>query len=81
MASIIAVCKREKIAMIASFDIPTEENPDLRCTSALLGEGYDPGPGMNEALNAIRGRRAFHPLVLTTKDKDGKVISSEVVLP
>lgn len=40
MAQIMATCREHGIAMLASFSIPTPENPDLMCTSMLPdGEG------------------------------------------
>jgi hypothetical protein len=36
MAKIIAVCKKNDIAMITEFFIPTDENPGLCCSSAVM---------------------------------------------
>lgn len=33
MAQILAVCKEHKISMIATFDTPNDDDPDLVCTS------------------------------------------------
>lgn len=50
MAQIIKACQEHNIEFIASFDIPTEEHPDLRCTSAVIEQAV----GFREALQAIR---------------------------
>ena len=40
MVQILDICKRERVAMLASFAIPTPEHRSLRCTSYLLGDEY-----------------------------------------
>ena len=66
MAKIIATCKQHKIAFVASFDIPTAEDADLRCTSALLTDECEPGPGMLEALRDVK-TPGFHALAITVR--------------
>lgn len=40
MAQIIGICQQHGISMLATFDIPTEEDPDLLCTTNLAdGDG------------------------------------------
>ena len=39
MTKIIEICKEHKIDMLATFAIPTEGDEDLRCSSAVLGDG------------------------------------------
>ena len=39
MTQIIEVCQERGIAMVASFDISTSDNPDFLCTTALPDEG------------------------------------------
>jgi hypothetical protein len=53
MAQILAICKEHKIAMLASFAIPNEDDPDLRCTSCLLEDEYEPPPDFVKAKNII----------------------------
>lgn len=36
MAQIIAICQEHNIAMLASFAIPTPNDPGLRCTTKIL---------------------------------------------
>lgn len=38
MAQIIGICEANHIAMIASFALPTEEDPNLLCTTCLPDE-------------------------------------------
>jgi hypothetical protein len=40
MAQIIKICQEHKIAMLASFAIPTPGDPGLRCTTSLLSEEH-----------------------------------------
>jgi hypothetical protein len=54
MAKIIEICKREKIAMVASFRTPNAEDPDLMCTSALLADDFEPTQDMHAAFQIIR---------------------------
>jgi len=42
MAKIIAICREHKIAHIACFAIPTEDDPSLRCTTGQLGTEFEP---------------------------------------
>jgi hypothetical protein len=54
MAKIIAVCQEHKIAMLASFAIPSDDDADLRCTSALLDGKYDPPADLLAAFSMVR---------------------------
>lgn len=54
MAKILEICKREKIAMIASFQIPNDEDPKLMCTSALLEKDHEPNQELLGALSLIK---------------------------
>lgn len=79
MAQILAICKREKIAMIASFNIPNEENPDLACSSMLPDE--DGHPEEHEAaLEIIRGGSGVPPMKITTRNADGSIAGQEIVV-
>ena len=53
MSKIIEVCQREKIAMLASFSIPTDENPHMKCTTALVSEKYGDQPQLKKAVEVI----------------------------
>jgi hypothetical protein len=78
MARILEICKREKIAMLASFAIPNKDHPDLVCTSALIGPEFGSPQVFRDCYNAIRGNRPF--MMTNTHDKDGKIIRSEAIL-
>lgn len=54
MATILEVCKREKIAMVAQFSTPNESDPDLVCTSALLEKEHDPTRDQLAALSILK---------------------------
>lgn len=54
MAKIIEICKREKIAMIANFSIPNDDDPNLVCTTALLEDSYSPTKDQLSALQILR---------------------------
>ena len=54
MKQIRAVCKDHKIPMVTSFFIPTEKEPELCCTSAMLEKDWDPPEHLLKALMIIR---------------------------
>lgn len=67
VAEIIEICKEHKIAMLASWYIPTEEEPDLCCSTALLGGDYDTPESYHVAYRAIRhGGSQSLAMTLTT---------------
>lgn len=70
MAQIIEICKANKIAMLASFAIPTPEDFDLCCTSQLPDESGKLPRHIAEASRIIRNSRAA-PIMLTTQHADG----------
>ncbi len=80
IAAILDICKREHIAMIASFAIPTDADPDLSCTSMLPDENGNPREHQI-AERAIRGLSVMLPMRIATRSKDGRIISEEVVIP
>ena len=79
MQAIIEVCKREQIAMIASFDIPNYDDPDLCCTSMVPDENGNP-ERHRRAHRAIEGGSDVSPMRITTRNSDGSVVRDEVVL-
>ncbi len=77
MTQIIEICRANGISMIASFAIASETDSDLRCTTHLLdGNG---GVPFQRAYDALIHRRV-PPLMITTKDAEGKVTSMTAVL-
>ena len=65
MAKILAICQKHKIAMLASFSIPTVDDPDLCVTSALLADEYEPPKEFGHSLNLIRN--GFTAFTVSTK--------------
>lgn len=55
MTEIINLCKANNIAMLASFSIPKDDDPDLLCTTALLGDESEPPEVFLRASSIIRG--------------------------
>lgn len=66
MAQIIAICKRERIAMVASFAVPNETDADLFCTTSLLDTSHEPPQVFLAALNLIL--HGFYALTVRMKD-------------
>ncbi|AMU07318.1 hypothetical protein A2T82_13915 [Burkholderia cenocepacia] len=74
MAQILSVCKDHKIAMLASFSIPTEEDPELACTSALIGGEFSAPASFRSALQEIRPDLVGLPsMEIRTDHNDGSV--------
>ena len=67
MAEIIKVCLESKIAMLCSFSLPSEDNPDLQCTTALLTDEFDPPVELVEALNTVRSPRHLYATFTISK--------------
>ena len=65
IGQILTICQAHGIACIASFAIPTEEEPDLVCTSMLTDENDESGPGHQRALSALKGGNAMLALTIT----------------
>lgn len=70
MTQIIKVCQQHKIAMLADFAIPNNDDPDLKCTTALLSKDANPSPEMLQVLQILKPRRA-PPLMMTIQHADG----------
>ena len=81
MAQIIAVCKEHKIAMVASFAIPTEEDANLRCTSTVLTDDTAAPREFFEAKDLLYQGRGTASFSYTVKGPDGKVKEMGVVIP
>ncbi len=80
MAQVIAICKEHKIAVLASFALSaTTDDDQLYCTTSLLSPEHDPPDKLLECHRLLL-RPERSPLMITTRDKDGKVIQSTAVL-
>ena len=56
MARIIDICKKHKIAMLADFALgrdPTHDDDQLKCTSFLLTDDYEPDPDQLRAARIV----------------------------
>ena len=85
MAAIIAVCKRHKMPMFATFQyVEDEEIGAAHCSTFLVDS---PGGGtchkMRELGRAVDapGSGASPTLKLTTRGKDGSVTEETVIIP
>ncbi len=79
MTDIIAVCKKHKIAFVASFAIPNDEDNDLRCTTALFesrDKSTEDVEDFRKACSILRGERQS-PMMMTVDHGDGsKTVTS-----
>lgn len=54
MAQIVAICKLNKIALLANFQIPSEDDDTLQSTTALLTPEYEPSKEQLVALGVVQ---------------------------
>ncbi len=72
MATILEICKTHKIAMIASFAIPTPGDETLTCTSALATEEYAPPSAFLKAAKLlVPAERRIRMTKMTVEKADG----------
>ncbi|MCP4401262.1 MAG: hypothetical protein GY801_28685 [bacterium] len=74
------ICKTNNIAMLMSFHIPTEENPDLECSTALLSDEYNPPYRMKKAFDSIIEKNSSHGMMITTRNEQGQVVNMTAVV-
>lgn len=60
MKQIIDICHAHKIAMVASFAIPSEDDPALQCDTALLEDSHLEGLPKNVRDNFLASRQILH---------------------
>ncbi len=75
MAQIIEVCQEHKIAMLAQFGIPNDEDPELVCTTVLLAPEYSPSPGQLQARKILRP--CPQSFMIRTEHEDGATVLEE----
>lgn len=80
MTQIINICKTNKIAMVMQFAIPSPDNDDLLCTTALAAKEYNPPDHMVEATIFLRNAGQSAPFAITTKNGEGQVISQTIII-
>jgi len=78
MEKIIEICKTNKIAFLASFSIPTEEDADLLCTSCMLEDAFEPPAEFLRAWREIRPGRSGG-IMLRTENGDGSTTFTAIV--
>jgi hypothetical protein len=77
MTQIIATCKAHKIPMLADFDLSSDDDPGLKCTTVIFGDDWPLSDVMKQALSHLRPRPARAPLMVTVAKADGsKVINA-----
>ncbi|WP_321782385.1 hypothetical protein [Burkholderia pyrrocinia] len=80
MAQILSICKDHKIAMLASFSIPSDEDPELACTSALVGGDFKAPASYRSALREIRPDLVCLPsMEIRTDHNDGSVTIAAII--
>lgn len=70
MGEILRICKEHKLPMLADFDLSSDEDEGLKCTSALLDETWNPAEAMVQAFGILRPR-SRSPLMMTVEHADG----------
>lgn len=65
MSQIIAVCQEHDIAMLADFDLSSDDDPGLRCSTALLDAKYSPPKDFVEAARVLMEQPAFVAIAVT----------------
>jgi hypothetical protein len=75
MKKIIATCKKRGIPMVADFAL----DGDMRCTTAILVDKDEPPQALREAYAILRPD-ARRPLMLTTRDGEGRVTSMTAIV-
>lgn len=76
MAQIIAICQKNEISMFATYDIPTEEDNGLCCTTCTADESGEP----SERILGFRRLTVPHaPLMITTEHADGSKTMTAVL--
>lgn len=74
MAQIIEICHEHKIAMVASFAIPTEDDADLFCSTSTVDENEEYPfhlKDMKQAVDNARRGGSGPMLMMTVEKEDG----------
>lgn len=77
ITQIVGICREHGIAMVSSFAIPNDDDPNLRCSTHLAdGDGAKP---FEDAVRVIMGSRP-PPMMITTRDANGEVSRMTAVI-
>ncbi len=80
MAEICKICQENKIAMVCSFATPSDEDPDLFCSSRLPDEnGQFPGHLADMSKAISRSLNGSPMTMLTTEHGDGTKTMTAIV--
>lgn len=64
MAKIISICQRDKIAMVASFDIPNDDDKNLVVTTHLPDETGNLPERIQNAANHLKRSHYISPFMI-----------------
>lgn len=82
MAQILDICKEHKIAMVAAFHTPNDEDAELFCSSRVPGENGE-YPAYLKDLSAIVSRNirgeSAHLVMIESTDNDGVKTMTAVI--
>ncbi len=76
MTQIIAICKEHSISMLATYDIPNEENATLCCTTCLADESGEPSPRISKVARAAKLAASSMTMITTTAPNGDKTITA-----
>lgn len=79
MAQIIEICKEHKIAHLACFAIPNDDDPDLRCSTAQLTADFEPPDEFLQAWKHLRPGGRASMMMLRTENGDGSTTLTAIV--
>lgn len=71
MKKIIATCKAHQIPMISDFDLESDDNPGLKCTTVIFGDDWPLSGNMKKAEAYLRPQPGRSPLMVTVTKGDG----------
>ena len=78
VAQIIAICKRDKIPMIANFNLD-HEGDGLQCTTNIFGDDWPLTDGMRTAYHAMKPQESTVAMI-TTRDGSGNITRMDAVV-
>jgi hypothetical protein len=79
ITQVIDICQQHKIAMFLSFAIPTEDDPDLACSTALLSKEYEPFDTQVKAFDMLMGKKS-KSLMITACNQQGEIVGMTAVI-
>lgn len=81
MTQVIEICKKHNLPFVIDFQYSSDGGDEHgHCTSAYLPNDIAIAPELQDAYRAVAPRRSL-ALNITTRDKDGKIVAMETILP